>query len=81
VEDRSGLALRGLTTLAGVIDPGFRGEVKVVLHNLGTKPQTLAAGTRIAQLRLVHRIQASFEEVASLEDSERAQGGFGSTGV
>ena len=45
VEDRSGLALRGVTTLAGVIDPGYRGELRVVLTNLGNEPQTVAPGT------------------------------------
>jgi dUTP pyrophosphatase len=50
VEDRSGLAVKGITTLAGVIDPGYRGELKVVLTNLATEPQTVAPGHRIAQL-------------------------------
>ena len=81
VEDRSGLALRGLTTLAGVIDPGYRGEIKVVLTNLSAEPQKLQAGDRIAQLRLVRRIEAEFAEVTSLDETERASGGFGSTGI
>jgi dUTP pyrophosphatase len=81
VEDRSGLALRGLTTLAGVIDPGYRGEIKVVLTNLSAIPQSIAPGDRIAQLRLVRRIEATFEVVESLEETVRGGGGFGSTGV
>jgi dUTP pyrophosphatase len=81
VEDRSGLAVRGITTLAGVIDPGYRGEIKVVLTNLGAAPATIAVGDRIAQLRLVQRIQASFEEVAELAEAPRGAAGFGSTGV
>jgi dUTP pyrophosphatase len=80
VEDRSGLAVRGVTTLAGVIDPGYRGELKVVMTNLSTEAQTVAPGHRIAQLRIVERIQASFEETDVLEDTERGEGGFGSTG-
>jgi dUTP pyrophosphatase len=80
VEDRSGLAVRGITTLAGVIDPGYRGELKVVMTNLSTEAQTVAPGHRIAQLRIVERIQASFEETDVLEDTERSEGGFGSTG-
>jgi dUTP pyrophosphatase len=80
VEDRSGLAVRGVTTLAGVIDPGYRGELKVVMTNLSTEAQTVAPGHRIAQLRIVERIQASFEETDILEDTERGEGGFGSTG-
>lgn len=81
VEDRSGLALRGVTTLAGVIDPGYRGELKVVLTNLGQEPQIIAPGHRIAQLRVVERIQASFEETDTLAETPRGQGGFGSTGT
>ena len=81
IEDRSGLALRGLTTLAGVIDPGYRGEIKVVLANLAPIPHTLFPGDRIAQLRLVRRIEATFEEVASLDETIRGTAGFGSTGA
>jgi dUTP pyrophosphatase len=81
VEDRSGLAVRGLTTLAGVIDPGYRGEIKVVLTNLGHTPIEIRVGDRIAQLRLVQRIEARFEEASELEDAPRGTGGFGSTGV
>ena len=80
VEDRSGLALRGITTLAGVIDPGYRGELKVVLSNLSTEPQSVAPGHRIAQLRIVERIQATFEETDTLAEAPRGAAGFGSTG-
>jgi len=81
IQDRSGLALRGLTTLAGVIDPGYRGEIKVVLTNLAPIPHTVFPGDRIAQLRLVRRIEATFEVVDSLDETIRSTGGFGSTGV
>ncbi len=80
VEDRSGLAVRGVTTLAGVIDPGYRGELKVVMTNLGAAPVEIKPGDRIAQLRIVARIEASFEEVAELGAAARGVGGFGSTG-
>lgn len=80
VEDRSGLALRGLTTLAGVIDPGYRGELKVVVTNLGEGTIELKAGERVAQLRIVQRIEASFEEVTGLGEAARGDAGFGSTG-
>jgi dUTP pyrophosphatase len=80
VEDRSGLAVKGITTLAGVIDPGYRGELKVVLTNLATERQTVSPGHRIAQLRIVERIQATFEETDMLAPAARGQGGFGSTG-
>ncbi len=81
VEDRSGLAVRGVTTLAGVIDPGYRGEIKVVMTNLSPAPVEIKAGDRIAQLRIVQRIEATFEEVAELGEAARGAGGFGSTGV
>jgi dUTP pyrophosphatase len=81
VEDRSGLALRGVTTLAGVIDPGYRGELKIVLTNLGAEPQSFAPGHRIAQLRIVERIQATFEETDMLAETTRGAAGFGSTGA
>ena len=80
VEDRSGLAVRGVTTLAGVIDPGYRGEIRVVMTNLGTEPVEIRAGDRIAQLRIVQRIEASFELVEELGEAARGVGGFGSTG-
>jgi dUTP pyrophosphatase len=81
VEDRSGLALRGLTTLAGVIDPGYRGEIRVVVTNLSGAAIEIAVGDRIAQLRIVQRIEAEFEEVGSLVETARNSGGFGSTGL
>ena len=81
VEDRSGMALRGLTTLAGVIDPGYRGELRVVLTNLSPEPHQLNAGDRIAQLRIVQRLQATFVQVDSTTGTERNQAGFGSTGA
>ena len=81
IEDRSGMALRGLTTLAGVIDPGYRGEIKVVLTNLSEEAQMVFAGDRVAQLRVVRRIEAEFEEVESLDRTLRGVKGFGSSGV
>jgi dUTP pyrophosphatase len=80
IQDRSGLALRGLTTLAGVIDPGYRGEIKVVVTNLSPIAHSVCAGDRIAQLRIVQRIEASFELVTQLDDTPRNAAGFGSTG-
>ena len=80
VEDRSGLAVRGVTTLAGVIDPGYRGELKVVLTNLSPEVQAIEVGHRIAQLRIVERIEAVFEETDVLAPTPRGAGGFGSTG-
>ncbi len=80
VEDRSGLAVRGVTTLAGVIDPGYRGEIKVVMTNLSAVAVEIKAGDRIAQLRIVRRIEAQFDEVSELVEASRGAAGFGSTG-
>ena len=76
VEDRSGLAVRGVTTLAGVIDPGYRGEIKVVVTNLSAVAVEIRAGDRIAQLRIVERIEAQFEEVAELAEAPRGAAVF-----
>ena len=80
VEDRSGLALKGICTLAGVIDPGYRGELKVVLINLAKEVFRISPGDRIAQLRMVRRLEAEFIEVDSVNATERDVRGFGSTG-
>ena len=80
VEDRSGLAMRGITTLAGVIDPGYRGEIKVVVTNLSAAEVEVKAGDRIAQLRIVQRFLARFDEVSELVEAPRGAAGFGSTG-
>lgn len=81
---RSGLALRdGVTVLnaPGLIDAGYRGEVKALLVNHGQAPVTVSRGDRIAQL-VVQRIQrVELEPVAELPPSARGAGGFGSTGV
>ncbi len=81
VEDRSGLAARGVTTLAGVIDSGYRGEIKVVMINLSGMAVEIVAGDRVAQLRIVRRIEARFEEVTELVEAPRGVKGFGSTGT
>jgi dUTP pyrophosphatase len=81
VEDRSGLALKGICTLAGVIDTGYRGELKIVLINLGKELFKIKTGDRVAQLRIIHRVEAEFEEVASVSPTERDGRGFGSTGT
>ena len=83
VRMRSGLALRhGLTLLngPGTIDSDYRGEIGVILANLGTEPVTIARGDRIAQLVIAPVTQARLEAVAELPASSRHTGGFGSTG-
>jgi len=82
VRDRSGLAARhGIHCLAGVIDSGYRGEVKVVLQNLGEEPFAVEKGMRIAQLLLIPVAAAELVRVENLEESARGEGGFGSTGT
>jgi dUTP pyrophosphatase len=81
VEDRSGLALKGICTLAGVIDPGYRGELKVVLVNLGKQLFQVKPGDRIAQLRIIRRVEVEFAEADSVSSTERDARGFGSTGT
>jgi dUTP pyrophosphatase len=78
---RSGLAVRhGIDTLAGVIDSDYRGEVRVVLVNHGDEPFRIERGDRIAQL-LVQRVErATFTAVPSIDDTDRGEGGFGSSG-
>jgi dUTP pyrophosphatase len=84
VRPRSGLALKhGLTVLnsPGTIDADYRGEVQVIVINLGEEPVTVARGMRIAQLVLAPVTRASLEEVSTLPSSVRGEGGFGSTGT
>jgi dUTP pyrophosphatase len=83
VRPRSGLALKhGITCLntPGTIDADYRGEVKVILANLGTAVVELARGERIAQLVPARVQRAAFVEVAELDETARGEGGFGSTG-
>ena len=83
IRPRSGLAAKhGLTCLntPGTIDSDYRGEVKVILINLGDKLFVIERGERIAQMVLAPVTQAAWEEVASLDETSRGTGGFGSTG-
>ena len=83
VRPRSGLALKhGVTCLntPGTIDSDYRGEVKVILANLGQEPFAIARGDRIAQLVPAVVLRATLDEVATLDDTSRGAGGFGSTG-
>ena len=84
IRPRSGLALRsGVTCLnaPGTIDADYRGPVCVVLANLGSEPFVVRRGDRIAQLIVAPVSRAQFEEVDELNETVRASGGFGSTGV
>jgi len=84
VRPRSGLALKhGITVLnaPGTIDADYRGEVGVILINLGQEPFTINRGDRIAQLVIAEYAQARWQVVEALDDSARGGGGFGSTGT
>jgi dUTP pyrophosphatase len=84
VRPRSGLALKhGITCLntPGTIDSDYRGEVKVILANLGDEDFVINTGDRIAQIVVAPVTQGIMIEVDALEDTERGTGGFGSTGV
>jgi dUTP pyrophosphatase len=81
VWDKSGISLKGVHRLAGVIDAGYRGEVQVVLINLGAAPFAIKKGTKIAQLLVQPVAAVSVVEAGSLDDTSRGQGGFGSTGL
>ncbi|MEJ0011614.1 MAG: dUTP diphosphatase [Bauldia sp.] len=84
VRPRSGLAVQfGVTVLnaPGTIDADYRGEVKVPLINLGHEPFTVTRGMRIAQLVIAPVVGAKLVEATTLDETARAKGGFGSTGV
>lgn len=84
VRPRSGLALKhGVTCLntPGTIDSDYRGEIGVILINLGQEPFTVARGSRIAQLIVAAVTRVAWRPVEMLEESARGDGGFGSTGL
>ena len=80
VRDRSSMASRGVTTTGGVIDAGYRGEILVLMTNLGDGVVEIAAGEKIAQMVPVPVLTGAVEVVENLEDSARAEKGFGSSG-
>jgi dUTP pyrophosphatase len=84
VRPRSGLALRHAVTLVnspGTIDADYRGEIKVILINLGREPFVIRRGERIAQLVVAPYLQAVWQPAERLEETARGAGGFGSTGT
>ena len=83
VKDRSSVASAGLHTMAGVIDSSYRGEVKILLLNVGQEAYTISVGQKIAQMVVIPVYVEAVEVLNSLEtlsDTERGAGGFGSTG-
>ncbi len=84
IRPRSGLAVKhGITVLntPGTIDADYRGEIKVILINLGQEPVTIKRGMRIAQMVIERHEHIEWKVVESLEETDRGEGGFGSTGT
>lgn len=80
VRDKSSMAARRLTVTAGVIDAGYRGEIKIVMENLGDTPQEIHAGDKLANLIPYPVLTTPVEVVDELAESSRKGGGFGSSG-
>jgi dUTP pyrophosphatase len=80
VRDRSSMASRGIATTGGVIDAGYRGEILVLMTNLTDEAVELKAGEKIAQMIPIPVLTGLVQEVESLEESARAEKGFGSSG-
>ena len=80
VRDRSSMAFKGIATTGGVIDAGYRGEIMVLMTNLGSVQLPILAGEKIAQMIPVPVLTGAVEEVENLEESLRAEKGFGSSG-
>lgn len=80
VADRSSLAKRGIKTAGGIIDAGYRGEIHIVLWNISSEPIQLKRGERIAQLLIIPIATPAVVEVSSLDETQRGNKGFGSTG-
>ncbi len=78
--DKSGVSLKGVHRLAGVIDSGYRGEVKVVMINLSDKPFAIDKGMKIAQMIVQPITMVRVVEAEDLDNTSRGEGGFGSTG-
>jgi dUTP pyrophosphatase len=80
IAPRSGLSVKGLDIGAGIIDEDYRGEIKVLLRNTSESEVVLQQGDRIAQLLVLPIVYPTVEMVETLDDTERGEGGFGSTG-
>jgi dUTP pyrophosphatase len=81
VWDKSGISLQGVHRLAGVVDSGYRGEVQVVMINLGAAPFAIRKGMKIAQMLVQPVAAVEVVESDSLDGTSRGEGGFGSTGL
>ncbi len=81
VWDKSGLATKGIKTMAGVIDSGYRGEIKIALLNVSSKPYEIKKGEKVAQILIQPIVCGIIEEVKDLDKTERGKKGFGSSGL
>ena len=81
VWDKSGISLKSVHRLAGVVDAGYRGEVQVVMINLGAAPFSIRKGMKIAQLLVQPVAAVTVVEAEGLDGTSRGEGGFGSTGL
>jgi dUTP pyrophosphatase len=81
VWDKSGISLKSVHRLAGVVDAGYRGEVQVVMINLGKEPFAIKSGMKIAQMLIQPVAGVAIVESGTLDDTSRGDGGFGSTGL
>jgi dUTP pyrophosphatase len=79
--DKSGISLKGVHRLAGVVDAGYRGEVQVVMINLGNAPYEIKKGMKIAQILIQPINEVEVIEAEDLDDTLRGEDGFGSTGL
>ncbi|MBT3836208.1 dUTP diphosphatase [Candidatus Woesearchaeota archaeon] len=80
--DKSGIATKhGLKTMAGVIDAGYRGEIRILVHNLSNEEYVVEKGNKVAQMLIQSVEQREVMEVSELDETDRGEGGFGSTGI
>ncbi|PIN73897.1 dUTP diphosphatase [Candidatus Woesearchaeota archaeon CG10_big_fil_rev_8_21_14_0_10_45_16] len=80
--DKSGIAAKtGLKTMGGVVDSSYRGEVKIIVHNLSQESYLVEKGKKVAQMLIQPVEQRAIVEVDLLEETQRGDGGFGSTGL
>lgn len=80
ISDKSGLASKGLHTMGGIVDAGYRGEINVIIYNTTDSDYEFMAGHKIAQGIIQPIVHGEFELVSELDDSLRGDNGFGSTG-
>lgn len=82
IRDRAGIVTKmGIHTSAGTFDPGYRGEISVIVVNFGDEEVEIEKGMRVAQMIILPVVNVSFQEVKSLSSSVRGEKGFGSTGL